>query len=155
RERIMSGFGRLNYDFDGKYLASFTVRRDGYSRLLGDNQYGTFPAVSVGWLVHKENFLASSDNWLSFLKLRGSWGKNGNIGGIGIYELQGSYGSQQAYNGTIGFLQSGLANPNLRWEKTNTVEVGADMGFFRNRLNFSAAVYNRITDDKIANVILP
>ena len=155
RERIMSGFGRLNYDFDGKYLASFTVRRDGYSRLLGDNQYGTFPAFSVGWLAHREDFLASAGDWLSFLKLRGSWGKNGNIGGIGIYELQGSYGSQAAYNGTIGFLQTGLANPNLRWEKTNTVEVGADMGFFNNRLNFSVAVYNRITDDKIANVILP
>lgn len=155
KERIMSGFGRLNYDYDGKYLASFTVRRDGYSRLLGDNQYGTFPAFSVGWLAHRENFMASTGNWLSFLKIRGSWGKNGNIGGIGIYELQGAYGVQSAYNGNLGFLMSSIANPSLRWEKTNTVEIGADMGFFNNRLNFSIAAYNRITDDKIANVILP
>ena len=155
RERIMSGFGRLNYDYDDKYLATFTVRRDGYSRLLGDNQYGTFPAFSLGWLVHKEAFMAATDNWLSFLKLRGSWGKNGNIGSIGIYELQGSYGSQSAYNGTIGFLQTGLANPDLRWEKTNTIEVGADMGLFNNKLNTSIAVYNRITSDKIASVVLP
>ena len=160
RERIMSGFGRLNYDYDDKYLATFTVRRDGYSRLLGDNQYGTFPAFSLGWLMHKEDFMAFSDNWLSFLKLRGSWGKNGNIGigtnnGIGIYELQGSYGAQAAYNGTIGFLQTGLANPNLKWEKTNTVEVGADIGFLNNRLNASVAYYNRITSDKLASVILP
>jgi TonB-linked SusC/RagA family outer membrane protein len=160
RERIMSGFGRLNYDWDNKYLASFTIRRDGYSRLIGDNQYGTFPAISVGWLVHKEDFMASTNSWLSYLKLRGSWGKNGNIGigtndGIGIYELQGSYGAQSAYNGTIGFLQTQIANPKLKWEKSNTVEVGADMGFLDNRLNASIAYYNRITDDKIANVILP
>ncbi|MGB3005537.1 MAG: SusC/RagA family TonB-linked outer membrane protein [Chitinophagaceae bacterium] len=155
RERIMSGFGRLNYDYDGKYLATLTVRRDGYSRLIGDNQYGTFPAFSVGWLAHREKFLESTKNWLSFLKLRGSWGKNGNIGGIGTYELQGAYGSQTAYNGTIGFLQTGVANPKLKWEKTNTVEVGADMGFLNNRINGSIAYYNRITNDKIASVLLP
>lgn len=155
RERIMSGFGRLNYDFDGKYLATFTVRRDGYSRLIGDNQYGTFPAFSVGWLAHKEKFMESTKNWLSYLKLRGSWGKNGNIGGIGTYELQGAYGSQTAYNGTIGFLQTGVANPKLKWEKSNTVEVGSEMGFLNNRINASVAYYNRTTNDKIASVLLP
>jgi TonB-linked SusC/RagA family outer membrane protein len=154
-ERILSTFGRLNYDYDGKYLASVTVRRDGYSRLIGANQFGTFPAFSVGWLAHKESFMASTQNWLSYLKLRGSWGKNGNIGGIGTYELQGSYGSQTAYNGTLGFLQTGIANPNLKWEKSNTIEVGADMGFFKNRINASVAYYNRITNDKIASVLLP
>lgn len=155
RERIMSGFGRLNYDYDGKYLASFTVRRDGYSRLIGDNQYGTFPAFSVGWLMHRESFMESTGDWLSFLRLRGSWGKNGNVGGIGTYELQGSYGSQTGYDGVIGFLQTGLANPNLKWEKSNTIEGGLDMGFFKNKLNASLAVYDRVTDDKIASVLLP
>jgi TonB-linked SusC/RagA family outer membrane protein len=155
RERIMSGFGNINYDWDSKYFATFTIRRDGYSRLIGDNQYGTFPAASVGWLLHKESFMKSTKNWLSYLRLRGSWGKNGNIGGIGTYELQGSYGSQTAYNGTIGFLLSGIANPTLRWEKTNTVEVGTDIGFFDNKLNTTIAYYNRITNDKIANLILP
>lgn len=156
----MSGFGRLNYDYDGKYLATFTVRRDGYSRLIGDNQYGTFPGVSVGWMAHRENFMASTENWMSFLKLRASWGLNGNIGvgtsnGISMYELQGSYGAQSAYNGTIGFLQTGLANPNLTWEKSNTVEVGAEMGFLENRLNASIAYYNRLTSDKLAVILLP
>ena len=172
RERIMSGFGRLLYDWDGKYLASFTVRRDGVSRLSQDKQYGTFPAASVGWMIHRENFMFSTRNWLSYLKLRASWGKNGNIGigtsnAVGIYEVQGSYGSQLPYNGNIGFLlvgvpdpvtgivTNGLANPTLRWEKTNTTEVGADMGFFNNRLNTSVAYYNRITDDKLAFVSLP
>jgi TonB-linked SusC/RagA family outer membrane protein len=155
RERIMSGFGRLNYDYDGKYFATFTVRRDGYSRLLGDNQYGTFPAVSLGWLIHKEDFMASTSNWLSFLKLRAGWGKNGNVGVIGTYDLQGSYGPQSAYNGTIGFLMTGLENPNLRWESTNTVEGALDMGFLQNRINATVAVYNRVTNDKLASVILP
>lgn len=155
RERIMSGFGRFNYDYDEKYLLSFTVRRDGYSRLIGDNQYGTFPALSGGWLIHKEKFMESTKNWLSYLKLRSSWGKNGNVGGIGAYELQGAYGSQTAYAGTIGFLQTGIANPKLKWEKTNTVEVGTDMGFFDNMIYASLAYYNRITSDKIASVLLP
>src|SRR5690606_401939 len=91
RERIMSGFGNLMYDWDGKYLATFTVRHDGYSRLLGNNQYGTFPAGSIGWMAHKENFMKGAD-WLSYLKLRASYGLNGNIGigtanAIGLYEL--------------------------------------------------------------------
>ena len=172
RDRIMSGFGRLMYDWDGKYLASFTIRRDGISRLSRDKQYGTFPAASIGWMLHKEDFMSSTSNWLSYLKLRASWGKNGNIGigtstAVGIYEVQGSYGPQQAYNGNIGFLLagvpdpitglvfSGLANPNLVWEKTNTTEVGADMGFLKNRLNVSVAYYNRITEDKLALINLP
>lgn len=160
RERIMSGFGRINYDYDGKYLATFTVRRDGYSRLIGDNQYGTFPGLSVGWMAHRENFMSATDKWLSYLKLRASWGKNGNIGigtneGIGLYELQGSYGAQDAYNGVIGFLQTGIANPQLTWEKSNTVEVGADMAFLNNKVNASIAYYNRLTTDKLAFINLP
>lgn len=160
QDRIMSGFGRLLYDWDGKYLASFTVRRDGVSRLVGDNQYGTFPAASVGWMVHREDFMASTRSWLSYLKLRASWGKNGNIGigtsnAVGLYEVQGSYSSLTPYNGNIGFLQTSIANPSLKWEKTNTTEVGADFGFLNNRLNASVAYYNRITDDKLAFISLP
>lgn len=159
RERILSSFFTANYDYDDKYLASFTVRRDGFSRLLGDNQFGTFPAFSMGWLVHNEGFMQSTRNWLSYLKFRGSYGKNGNIGigtsnAIGLYELQGSYGPQTAYNGTVGFLNS-PANPDLKWEKSNTLEAGVDMGLFNNRLYTSAAVYKRKTTDKLANVLLP
>jgi TonB-linked SusC/RagA family outer membrane protein len=159
RERILSQFGRLNYDFDGKYLASFTVRRDGFSRLAGDNQYGIFPAVSVGWLLHQEDFLASTKNWLSYLKLRGSWGKNGNIGigtsnAVGLYEVQGAYGPTNAYNGSVGFLNT-PANPNLKWEKTNTVEAGLEFGLFDNRVTAQVAAYNRNTTDKLAFIEVP
>lgn len=160
RDRIMSGFGRLLYDYDGRYLASFTIRRDGVSRLVGDNEYGNFPAASIGWMVHREDFMSSVNGWLSYLKLRASWGLNGNIGigtsnAVGLYEVQGAFGSTAPYNGQIGFLQTQLANPTLRWEKSNTTEVGADMGFLNNRINFTAAYYNRITDDKLTYVDLP
>lgn len=155
RERILSAFGRINYDWDGKYLASFTVRRDGYSRLIGDNQFGIFPGASFGWLAHKESFLDATSDWLSFLKLRGSWGRNGNIGGIGLYELQGGYNTTSRYENVIGFALGGIPNPALRWEKTNTVEGAIEYGLFQNRITGTLAYYNRITDDKIANVLLP
>jgi len=154
-ERILSAFGRVNYDWDGKYLASFTARRDGYSRLIGDNQYGVFPGASFGWLAHKEKFLEGTSDWLSLLKLRGSWGKNGNIGGIGLYELQGGYNTTGRYENIIGFSLGGIPNPKLRWEKTNTVEAAIEYGLFKNRITGSIGVYNRITNDKIANVLLP
>jgi len=154
-ERILSAFGRVNYDWDGKYLASFTARRDGYSRLIGDNQYGLFPGASFGWLAHKEKFMEGTSGWLSLLKLRGSWGKNGNIGGIGLYELQGGYNTTGRYENVIGFSLGGIPNPKLRWEKTNTVEAAIEYGLFKNRITGSIGVYNRITNDKIANVLLP
>lgn len=154
-ERILSAFGRVNYDWDGKYLASFTARRDGYSRLIGDNQYGVFPGASFGWLAHKEKFLEGTSDWLSLLKLRGSWGKNGNIGGIGLYELQGGYNTTGRYENIIGFSLGGIPNPKLRWEKTNTVEAAIEYGLLKNRITGSIGVYNRITNDKIANVLLP
>ena len=154
-ERILSAFGRVNYDWDGKYLASFTARRDGYSKLIGDNQYGVFPGASFGWLAHKEKFMEATSNWLSLLKLRGSWGKNGNIGGIGLYELQGGYNTTGRYENIIGFALGGIPNPKLRWEKTNTVEAAIEYGLLKNRITGSIGVYNRITNDKIANVLLP
>lgn len=160
QERIMSAFGRVNYDWEGKYLASFTGRRDGFSRLIGDNQYGFFPGASVGWLAHKEKFMITTKNWLSFLKLRASWGKNGNIGigtsnAIGLYELQGGYATTQRYENVIGFGLSGIPNPGLKWEKTNTKETAVEFGLFKQRLTGSVAFYHRITTDKIANVLLP
>lgn len=160
RDRILSQFGRLNYDFDDKYLASFSVRRDGVSRLSTQTRYGIFPALSFGWVASKENFMASAKDWMNYLKLRASWGKNGNIGigtndPIGRYEVQGAYQNTTMYNGNAGFLLSSLSNPTLMWEKTNTIEVGADMGFFNNRIYASLAYYNRITDDKLAYIGLP
>lgn len=154
-QRILSMLGRLNYDYDGKYLAAFSFRQDGYSRLLGDNRWGFFPGVSVGWIIGKENFMEPTRDVISFLKLRASYGVNGSVDNIGVYELQGSYKPTDKYNGNIGFNLSELPNPNLRWEKSNTFEVGLDASFFENKITTSFAYYNRLTKDKIANIVLP
>lgn len=159
-DRIISQFGNVNYDFDGKYLVSGTFRVDGISRLASESRWGFFPAASVGWVATREQFVQEAAPWLDFLKLRASWGKNGNIGigtnnAIGIYEVQGSYGVQTPYDQTRGFLFTDPLLPSLRWEKTNTTEVGMDMALLDSRLNLSAAYYNRITTDKLANISLP
>lgn len=159
-DRIISQFGRVNYDFADKYLASVTFRHDGISRLSAGNRWGLFPAASVGWIASREDFMQESAPWLNFLKLRASWGKNGNIGigtnnAIGIYEVQGGYGVQGLYDQVRGFLFSQPILPALTWEKTTTTEVGADLGLLNNRLSLSAAYYNRITTDKLAYIVLP
>ena len=152
--RISSFFGRLNYDLAGKYLASFTFREAGYSALL-DNRWGFFPGVSAGWIFGQEDFVKNAIPALSFGKLRASYGVNGNASGIGAYTLQGAYNAQTAYDGSVGFLIGTLPNPSLRWEKTTTFEVGADLSFWQNRLNTNFTFYNRLTDDKYAALKLP
>lgn len=154
RYRIFSYFGRVNYDYKEKYLLSAVFRRDGYSSLQ-DNRWGFFPGISAGWIFGKEEWAKEKLPFLSFGKLRASFGVNGNASGIDAYTLQGSYNSVTNYNGNTGFLISSLPNPTLRWEKTRTFEVGADLSFFENRLNANLTYYNRLTQDKYAAFALP
>lgn len=155
RERIMSYFGRVNYDFDSKYLFSFTLRGDGYSRLLGDNRWGVFPGVSAGWLIHRENFMESTKDWLSTLKIRLSYGINGNVGPIGTYTLQGSMSTPGNYMGNLSYGIGVLPNPDLRWEQSKTWEPALELGFLQNRIMASISYYNRITDNKVGSIMLP
>ncbi len=156
RERILSFFGRVNYDYDAKYLLSLIFRQDGYSRLLGDNRFGFFPGISAGWVLSKEPFMQDFANSidLSFAKLRSSYGVNGNVSGIGAYTLQGSY-SAPKYAGGIGNLVNVIPNPYLRWERSNTFEVGLDLSFWSNKLTTNWTYYNRLTTDKFADIPLP
>ena len=159
--RILSYMGRLNYDYADKYLLSATFRSDGYSLLL-NNRQGFFPGVSGGWVFSKESFMENTSDWISFAKLRASYGVNGNVSGIGMsgetmvnpYELQGAFGTVN-YNGNVGYNLSTVPNPNLRWERSNTFEVGLDISFLENRMNANLTWYNRITEDKFANIPLP
>lgn len=151
-QSILSFFSRINYDFDDKYLLTLTARRDGYSTLL-NNRWGNFPGVSVGWNVHKEKFFDGLSSVVNSLKLRASYGRNGNVSGIGAYDLQGSYSSSK-YNGAIGYLASGLPFPNLKWEQSATYEFGLDTRLL-NKINLSIAYYNRQTIDKISSFVLP
>ncbi len=154
RERIMSFLSRVNYDYKEKYLLSFTLRRDGYSRLLGDNRWGIFPGISGGWVISREEFMKGLNNILSSAKLRASYGLNGNVSNIGAYELQGSYGSS-LYNTQIGYALGSIPNPSLKWERSNTTEFGIDLGFLENRIMSTFNYYTRTTLDKYANIPLP
>ena len=163
-QRILSFFSRVTYDYDDKYLATFTVRRDGYSKLL-NNRWGNFPGVSVGWNMHKENFLSGS-TVINTMKLRASYGQNGNVSDnlIGPYQLQGTYGPGKIYgtnndlppkyDGIVGYQATGLPFPNLLWERSATYEFGLETRLF-NRLDLTLAYYDRQTKDKISNFTLP
>lgn len=152
-QRILSFMGRLNYDYQDKYLFSATLRRDGYSTLI-NNRWGVFPGVSVGWIFGREQFMADLSDIVSFAKLRASYGVNGNVSGVGEYELQGAY-SNIKYNGEIAYRLSTLSNPSLRWERSNTFEAGLDFSLFQNRVNVNTTWYNRKTVDKFASIPLP
>lgn len=155
RERIMSYFGRFQYDYLGRYIVAFTFREDGYSRLI-NNRWGFFPGVSAGWVFSDEKFYAPLKNIANYGKLRVSYGINGSIDTnyIGIYTLHGAYGSSK-YNGNTGYIMSTLPNPDLRWEKTRTAEVGLDLGFLNNRFTVGFTFYDRLTSNKYASLSLP
>lgn len=155
--RIISNFGRLNYDYDNKYLLSLVYRYDGISSLAEENRWGFFPGMSAGWNIHREKFFESGSlsSFISTLKPRISYGENGNVAGIGNYEVQGSYGSQGNYNNSLGFLNTGIINEGLTWETSKTTDIGIDVGFFKNRLTFMFDYYNRITSNLLTNLTLP
>ncbi|MEQ1624523.1 MAG: SusC/RagA family TonB-linked outer membrane protein [Sediminibacterium sp.] len=138
-------FGKVNYGFDRKYLVAFTVRRDGSSRFGSDNQYGTFWGVSGAWNIDQENFLKNS-NVINSLKLRASYGSTGNDQ-IGNFDALGLYGGGGIYNGGSGIAYSQLANPNLKWERNITTNLGLDFGLFGNRVTGSIEVYEKQTRD--------
>lgn len=155
--RISSQFGRLNYDFDRRYLLTLVFRRDGVSSLPEGNRYGVFPGMSAGWNIHKEKFFQNSgiSKIVSTLKPRISYGVNGNVAGLGNYEVQGSYDLQGLYNGNSGFLNTGIINNNLRWEKSKTTDLGLDLGLFNDRVTFIFDYYDRKTSDLLTNLALP
>jgi TonB-linked SusC/RagA family outer membrane protein len=155
--RIISTFGRLNYDFDQKYLLTLVARRDGVSSLADENQYGFFPGMSAGWNMHRENFYQKLgiDRYISTFKPRISYGVNGNVAGLGRYEVQGVYGSQGLYNGAAGFLNTQLINEGLRWEKSTTTDIGIDIGFLNDRITLIFDYYDRQTSDLLTNLQLP
>lgn len=155
--RIISTFGRLNYNYDERYLLTAVFRRDGISSLAEQNRFGFFPGMSAGWNIHKEKFFQNSgiSKFISTLKPRVSYGVNGNIAGLGRYEVQGGYGLQGLYDNNAGFLNTGIINSNLRWEKSKTTDVGADIGLLNNRFTFIFDYYDRITSDLLTNLSLP
>lgn len=174
RQRILSFFGRVNYDYKSKYLLSLVLRRDGYSKLPKDNRWGTFPGISGGWVFSKEGFMEDMTDVLSYAKVRASYGANGNVSGVldangnivtglDYYTVQGSYGIMKDkngktvanYNGKVPLMLNDLPNPTMRWEKSYTFETGLDLGFLNNKYVLNFTYYNRHTQDKFAEITLP
>ncbi|QCX38617.1 SusC/RagA family TonB-linked outer membrane protein [Aureibaculum algae] len=153
---ITSTFGRLLYDYNDKYLVSLTYRYDGSSR-LGNNKFGFFPGVSLGWSAHNEDFFKNStfSKTISKIKPRLSYGVNGNQDVLSNYGVFGSYGSQGVYNGQTGYGNTSLATLDLKWEKATTLNFGLDVSFFNDRLSLITDIYSRDIKDKLATLTLP
>ncbi len=149
-EVTQSFFGRINYNYDGKYLAEFNLRRDGSSKFGTTNLYGNFPSASVGWNISKEKFLESAD-FITNLKLRASWGISGNDR-IGNYIPYQTYDPGQDYvlgndNVVVGVAITSLANPFIRWEETEQYDIGLDLSLFKNKVELVADYFNRNSTD--------
>lgn len=154
---LLSTFGRLNYAYDDKYLASISIRRDGSSRFGDEKKFGTFPAVSLGWIASKEGFLQEYTETLSFLKFRASYGEVGNYN-IGNYTHLSSIGnSNYAFNDALvaGKAKSNLGNQLLTWETTVQGDVGVDIGLFNDRVFFAYDYYWKTTNGLLYAVDVP
>ena len=150
---LVSYFGRVNYGFKRKYLASISARSDGDSRFGSNYKYGFFPAASLGWIASEESFLQNI-KWLSFLKLRGSYGVLGNNSGLGFYSSRSQYGPV-TYGTSSGLRINSFGNDDLRWEKTATVDIGFEFGIFNNRVTGEFSWYNKKTSDMLLAVPTP
>jgi TonB-dependent starch-binding outer membrane protein SusC len=146
---------RLNYTLLDKYLFTGSIRRDGYSAFGQQNPRATFPALAFAWQIHKEGFYKIS--WMNQLKLRLSWGANGNRD-IGAYSALARLGSVLGYDGTTvesGVYSTTLANPGLKWERTESYNIGLDLGFLESRINLSVDAYDATTTNMLLNRQLP
>lgn len=155
---LRSYFGRLNYNFEGKYLLEASFRYDGSSKFRKDLRWGFFPSVSAGWNLHKENFLSNS-SFISSLKLRASAGQVGNNTSLGNYSYISTleFGNNYSFDGSIqpGLYLNELANPELIWENTTTYGIGLDFGLFNNKLSGEFDVYKNRTDGILRRVQAP
>ncbi|MEI9910066.1 MAG: SusC/RagA family TonB-linked outer membrane protein [Bacteroidota bacterium] len=154
KNNLVSYFARVNYNFNRKYLLSLNVRVDGDSRFGSNYKYGTFPSVSAGWIMSDENFLKNVQ-WLSFLKLRGSYGIVGNNSGVGFYSSAAQYGSVRYGSTGAGLGITNFANDDLRWEKVATTDIGFEIGLFNNRVSAEFSWYNKQTTDMLLAVPTP
>ncbi|RYF74440.1 MAG: SusC/RagA family TonB-linked outer membrane protein, partial [Cytophagaceae bacterium] len=151
--RFLSYFARANYKFADRYLLGVSARIDGSSRFGLDSRYGFFPAVSAGWVLTEENFLKNT-GVVSFLKIRGSYGRTGNAE-IQNFPQLGLFTGDAGYATLPGQRPSQLANPNLKWETTDQADIGIDFGFLNNRINGEIDYYNKQTTGLLLNVNVP
>ncbi|ALM47989.1 TonB-dependent receptor [Flavobacterium psychrophilum] len=161
KSNLVSFFGRANYSYDGKYMFTGTVRRDGSSRFGANNKWGVFPSASAAWKISGEDFMSGTSNWLSNLKLRAGYGVTGNQDGIGEYKSLSILGvGRDSYydpaTGTWSLAYSPTQNPNpdLKWESTKQLNIGLDFSLF-DRITGSIEVYDKQTEDLLYTYQVP
>jgi TonB-linked SusC/RagA family outer membrane protein len=161
--KLSSFFGRVNYDYKGKYLASATFRADGSSKFAPGNQWGYFPSAALAWRISNEQFMTNANKWVSDLKLRASYGESGNNRiSDNAWQKSFSVGTGSLFNTgnettptTFLVPNSILSNPMLKWETTITRNIGLDFGLFKNRLSGSFEVYRNTTQDLLVKATIP
>jgi len=160
KHTLASYLARVNYDFDGKYLVSAIVRRDGSSRLSKDIRWDTFSSFSIGWRFDKEKFFPIDHNLINMFKVRASYGELGYEASVGDYAIQAtmarnnmtySFGNQPITGSAV----SNFVNENLTWEKRKTMNVGIDLAFLNNRIEFTAEWYKNKSQDLHYGVPVP
>ncbi len=155
---LASYYGRLSYDYAGKYLLNATVRRDGSSLFAPDKAWGTFPSLSLGWVVSNEDFFPETS--INHLKLRASWGQNGSLSSVPIGQwfsavsVIGRYPDASG-NYLVGAAPTNLPNPDLTWETSEQLDFGIDVALFNNRLTFTADYFDKKTKDLLTPGVAP
>ncbi|WP_159519891.1 SusC/RagA family TonB-linked outer membrane protein [Sunxiuqinia indica] len=161
-ETLASYFGRLDYNFDEKYILQATIRRDGSSSFGPNNKWAIFPSFSVGWNVLNEAFMENVPEWFNYLKLRASWGTNGNnrIGNFAYTSLMA--GNQNYYFGTdddmymqYGSSPSKLANADVKWEESEQIDIGFDTRFLNSALSFGFDYFKKTTNGMLIDQPIP
>ncbi|QGY45042.1 SusC/RagA family TonB-linked outer membrane protein [Maribellus comscasis] len=153
--------GRINYSYSNRYNLSASWRRDGYSRFGLNKKHASFPSISAGWTLTNEGFMANRPGWLTFLKLRGSWGVNGNSSGIGSYAAYATLSQNKYLNYDGGYFIAPylyinrMANPNLAWERNQAYNLGIDYGLWDGRVRGSIDAYTSKTNDLLLDKKLP
>jgi len=148
-EAMLSGFARANYSYDGKYLGSVSLRADGSSRFAENHKWGFFPGASLGWNMHKEPFFAPMASVVNRSKIRMSWGRTGN-NNLSLANSLGEYAiTSTNYMGEVGVLSSVLANSDLRWETTESFDLGWDLGLWKDRVTMTLDLYDKYTYDRL------
>lgn len=143
--RRQSVFANVNYNYDGKYILSGIMRYDGSSRFGSNYSYGLFPSLRFAWNIDEEKFISSAE-WINSLRFRASYGVTGNDQ-IGNFDGLGLYGAAAPYSGQPGISFSQLANPELKWERNRTTNLGIDFAFFDNRVFGALEAYDKVTAD--------
>ena len=157
--RLLSFFGRINYEVKDRYLLALTFRADGSSKFSGKNQWGYFPSVSAGWRISEESFMKDAQDWLSNLKLRGSIGASGNNNidnSAFLRTYSNTFNNYLPVSMQTAFYSTGLnlANKDLKWETTTTRGAGLDFGFFKNRISGSVEFYSNTTSDVLMQMTI-